>query len=56
MKILLRLFIKQTQNQTLEEFKINLEKYLFLSVGKASVESHVKQQFSRDFIIMGEGI
>jgi len=38
------IFIKQTQNQTLEEFKINLEKYLFLSVGKESVERW-KQQF-----------
>ncbi|MHC0062607.1 hypothetical protein ACWATR_06720 [Nostoc sp. UIC 10890] len=40
------IFIKQTQNQTLEEFKINLEKYLFFSVeNQESVESW-KQQFT----------
>jgi hypothetical protein len=34
------IFIKQTQNQTLEEFKINLEKYLFFSVeNQESVET-----------------
>ncbi|MEH2052870.1 hypothetical protein [Nostoc sp.] len=39
------IFIKQTQNQTLEEFKINLEKYLFISVdNKESVENW-RQQF-----------
>ncbi|MBN3961228.1 hypothetical protein [Nostoc sp. NMS8] len=39
------IFIKQTQNQTLEEFKINLDKYLFFSVdNKESVESW-RQQF-----------
>ncbi|MHC5856819.1 hypothetical protein [Nostoc sp.] len=39
------IFIKQTQNQTLEEFKINLEKYLFISVdNKESVEAW-RQQF-----------
>ncbi|MFN6460923.1 MAG: hypothetical protein RMZ41_003620 [Nostoc sp. DedVER02] len=39
------IFIKQTQNQTLEEFKINLEKYLFLSVGKQESVEAWKQQF-----------
>ncbi|ODG98755.1 hypothetical protein A4S05_07480 [Nostoc sp. KVJ20] len=40
------IFIKQTQNQTLEEFKINLEKYLFFSVeNQESVESW-RQQFA----------
>ncbi|MEH1850327.1 MAG: hypothetical protein V7L11_01270 [Nostoc sp.] len=39
------IFIKQTQNQTLEEFKINLGKYLFISVdNKESVEAW-RQQF-----------
>ncbi|MEH1923601.1 hypothetical protein [Nostoc sp.] len=39
------IFIKQTQNQTLEEFKINLEKYLFISVdNKESIEAW-RQQF-----------
>ncbi|MEH2305405.1 hypothetical protein [Nostoc sp.] len=39
------IFIKQTQNQTLEQFKINLEKYLFLSVGKQESVEVWKQQF-----------
>ncbi|NEU82030.1 hypothetical protein [Nostoc sp. UIC 10630] len=39
------IFIKQTQNQTLEQFKINLEKYLFLSVGKQESVEAWKQQF-----------
>ena len=39
------IFIKQTQNQTLEEFKINLEKYLFLSVDKQESFETWKQQF-----------
>ncbi|MEH2195216.1 MAG: hypothetical protein V7K98_21605 [Nostoc sp.] len=39
------IFIKQTQNQTLEEFKINLEKYLFLCVGKQESVETWKQQF-----------
>jgi hypothetical protein len=39
------IFIKQTQNQTLEEFKINLEKYLFLSVDKQESVEAWKQQF-----------
>ncbi|QMS87366.1 hypothetical protein HUN01_07145 [Nostoc edaphicum CCNP1411] len=40
------IFIKQTQNQTLEEFKINLEKYLFFSVeNQESVESW-RQKFA----------
>ncbi|QKQ73333.1 hypothetical protein [Nostoc sp. TCL240-02] len=39
------IFIKQTQNQTLEQFKINLEKYLFLSIGKQESVETWKQQF-----------
>ncbi|MEH2215684.1 MAG: hypothetical protein V7K72_00850 [Nostoc sp.] len=39
------IFIKQTQNQTLEEFKINLEKYLFFSVDKQESVEIWKQQF-----------
>ncbi|MCW5313263.1 hypothetical protein GTQ43_05405 [Nostoc sp. KVJ3] len=39
------IFIKQTQNQTLEEFKINLEKYLFLSIAKQESVETWKQQF-----------
>ncbi|MEH1863882.1 MAG: hypothetical protein V7K69_02405 [Nostoc sp.] len=39
------IFLKQTQNQTLEQFKINLEKYLFLSVGKQESVEAWKQQF-----------
>ncbi|MBE8999286.1 hypothetical protein IQ274_13920 [Nostoc sp. LEGE 12447] len=39
------IFIKQTQNQTLEQFKINLEKYLFISVGKQESVEAWKQQF-----------
>lgn len=42
------IFIKQTQNQTLEDFKINLEKYLFFSVEiQESVESW-RQQFAEN--------
>jgi hypothetical protein len=39
------IFIKQTQDQTLGEFKINLEKYLFLSVVKQESFEAWKQQF-----------
>ncbi|MEJ6482478.1 hypothetical protein N0Y54_14285 [Nostoc punctiforme UO1] len=39
------IFLKQTQNQTLEQFKVNLEKYLFLSVGKQESVEAWKQQF-----------
>ncbi|WP_442943812.1 hypothetical protein [Nostoc sp.] len=39
------IFIKQTQNQTLEEFKINLEKYLFLSVENPKSVETWRQQF-----------
>ncbi|MEH2060032.1 MAG: hypothetical protein V7K97_28520 [Nostoc sp.] len=40
------IFIKQTQNQTLEEFKINLEKYLFFSVVIQESVEILRQQFS----------
>jgi hypothetical protein len=39
------IFIKQTQDQTLGEFKINLETYLFLSVVKQESFEAWKQQF-----------
>jgi hypothetical protein len=42
---LANIFIKQTQNQTLGEFKINLEKYLFLSVKKQESVESWRQQF-----------
>ncbi len=40
------IFIKQTQNQTLEEFKINLEKYLFFSVENQKSSESWRQQFA----------
>nr|WP_322680368.1 hypothetical protein [Nostoc sp. DedQUE03]MDZ7975791.1 hypothetical protein [Nostoc sp. DedQUE03]MDZ8048324.1 hypothetical protein [Nostoc sp. DedQUE02] len=40
------IFIKQTENQTLEEFKINLEKYLFLAVEKQEAVETLRQQFA----------
>lgn len=40
------IFIKQTQNQTLEEFKINLEKYLFFSVESQEIVETWRQQFA----------
>ncbi|MBG1245204.1 hypothetical protein [Nostoc sp. NZL] len=40
------IFIKQTQNQTLEEFKINIEKYLFFSVVKQESLESWRHQFA----------
>ncbi|MEH2244684.1 hypothetical protein [Nostoc sp.] len=40
------IFIKQTQNQTLEEFKVNLEKYLFFSVENQEIVETWRQQFA----------
>ncbi|MCC5618536.1 hypothetical protein LC605_26305 [Nostoc sp. CHAB 5836] len=40
------IFIKQTENQTLEEFKINLEKYLFFSVENPESVESLRQQFA----------
>ncbi|WP_375480202.1 hypothetical protein [uncultured Nostoc sp.] len=40
------IFIKQTENQTLKEFKINLEKYLFFSVEKQELIETWRQQFA----------
>ncbi|MEH1832569.1 MAG: hypothetical protein V7L29_10920 [Nostoc sp.] len=40
------IFIKQTQNQTLEEFKINLGKYLFFSVENQEIVETWRQQFA----------
>ncbi|MDZ7956054.1 hypothetical protein [Nostoc sp. DedQUE09] len=40
------IFIKQTENQTLKEFKINLEKYLFFSVENQESVEIWRQQFT----------
>ncbi|MEH1941468.1 MAG: hypothetical protein V7L01_14795 [Nostoc sp.] len=40
------IFIKQTQNQTFEEFKINLEKYLFFSVENQEIVENLRQQLA----------
>ncbi|MEH2187775.1 MAG: hypothetical protein V7K64_16605 [Nostoc sp.] len=40
------IFIKQTENQTLKEFKINLEKYLFFSVDNHESVEILQQQFT----------
>jgi hypothetical protein len=40
------IFIKQTQNQTLQAFKVNLQKYLFYSVQKQDLVENVKQQLA----------
>ncbi|MEH2177406.1 hypothetical protein [Nostoc sp.] len=40
------IFIKQTENQTLKEFKTNLEKYLFFSVENQELVANWRQQFA----------
>ena len=40
------IFIKQTQNQTLQEFKESLQKYLFFSVQQQKFVETLKQQLS----------
>ncbi|MEH2154315.1 hypothetical protein [Nostoc sp.] len=40
------IFIKQTENQNLKEFKINLEKYLFFSVENQESVEILQQQFT----------
>ncbi|MBN3927978.1 hypothetical protein [Nostoc sp. NMS4] len=40
------IFLKQTENQTLKEFKINLEKYLFFSVENQESVENWRQQFA----------
>ncbi|MEH2286818.1 hypothetical protein [Nostoc sp.] len=40
------IFIKQTENQTLKEFKINLEKYLFFSVEKQELVETWRRHFA----------
>lgn len=40
------IFIKQTQNQNLQSFKLNLQKYLFYSVDKQELVENVKQQLA----------
>ena len=39
------IFIKQTQEQTLEEFKISIEKYLFFSVDNQEVVETLRRKF-----------
>jgi hypothetical protein len=40
------IFISQTQNQTLKDFKKSIQKYLFFSVGKGEVVETLKQQLT----------
>ncbi|MEH2083043.1 MAG: hypothetical protein V7K89_24625 [Nostoc sp.] len=40
------IFIKQTEKQTLKEFKINLEKYLFFSVENQESVENLRQHFA----------
>ncbi|MEH2425763.1 MAG: hypothetical protein V7K48_34165 [Nostoc sp.] len=40
------IFIKQTQEQTLEEFKTSIEKYLFFSVDNQELVEILRQQFA----------
>ncbi|MEH2183684.1 hypothetical protein [Nostoc sp.] len=40
------IFIKQTEKQTLKEFKINLEKYLFFSVENQEAVENLRQHFA----------
>jgi hypothetical protein len=42
------IFIKQTQNQTLKEFKISLRKYLFFSVQQKEITEILQQQLLDD--------
>ncbi|MBN3874092.1 hypothetical protein [Nostoc sp. JL33] len=42
------IFIKQTQEQTLEEFKISIEKYLFFSVDNQKVVETWRRQFAEN--------
>ncbi|MHC5727271.1 MAG: hypothetical protein ACYTXY_24680, partial [Nostoc sp.] len=42
------IFIKQTQEQTLEEFKISIEKYLFFSVDNQEVVETLRRKFAEN--------
>lgn len=42
------IFIKQTQEQTLEEFKTSIEKYLFFSVDNQEIVKTLRQQFAEN--------
>ncbi|MHC5612632.1 MAG: hypothetical protein ACYTXA_16850 [Nostoc sp.] len=42
------IFIKQTQKQTLEEFKISIEKYLFFSVDNQEVVETLRRKFAEN--------
>ncbi|MCC5666736.1 hypothetical protein LC653_23305 [Nostoc sp. CHAB 5784] len=42
------IFIKQTQGQTLEQFKISIEKYLFFSVDNQELVKTLRQQFAEN--------
>ncbi|MEH2419220.1 hypothetical protein [Nostoc sp.] len=45
------IFIKQTQEQTLEEFKISIEKYLFFSVDNQKVVETWRRQFAENLFL-----
>ncbi|WP_373528324.1 hypothetical protein [Nostoc sp.] len=42
------IFIKQTQEQTLEEFKKSIEKYIFFSVDNQELVESLRQQFAKN--------
>ncbi|MCC5641810.1 hypothetical protein LC607_02305 [Nostoc sp. CHAB 5824] len=45
------IFIKQTQGQTLEKFKISIEKYLFFSVDNQQLVKTLRQQFAENLFL-----
>jgi hypothetical protein len=45
------IFIKQTQGQTLEQFKTSLEKYLFFSVDNQELVKSLRQQFAESLYL-----
>ncbi|MEH2445842.1 MAG: hypothetical protein V7K18_08665 [Nostoc sp.] len=48
------IFIKQTQNQTLEEFKKSIDKYLFFSVDNQELVGNLRQQFAEKLSLWKE--
>ncbi|MEA5567196.1 MULTISPECIES: hypothetical protein [unclassified Anabaena] len=48
---LANIFLKQTENQSLKEFKTSLQKYLFFSVGNQAVVSLLQQSFKEKFLL-----
>ncbi|WP_392531787.1 hypothetical protein [Nostoc sp. C117] len=42
------IFLKQTENQTLEQFKKSIEKYLFFSVENQELFNNLRQQFAEN--------